>query len=331
VIARHPAESPSLALPGLVVHADWSTGSTKRWMTQAVLGTTGRYRLSPPEPVGETTMLLRRLRDTAGTTDCVLLGFDFPIGLPIAYARRAGIDNFLTLLRELAEGARPDFFRVATRLSEVGLDRPLFPQGDATGLKRADFLTTLGFTKDELYRRCERARPARAAAAPLFWTVGGNQVGKAALAAWREVLCPGLLDRSLDLAIWPFAGPLASLLAPGRIVVAETYPAECYVHLGLDLRRTPTGGKSGKRVQSSRAANGPAFIAWAAANGVELDARLADELGSGFGPNENGEDRFDATVGLAGMLNVILGRQPSGEPDEEQICRLEGWILGQPG
>jgi len=34
-------------------------------------------------------------------------------------------------------------------------------------------------------------------------------------------------------------------------------------------------------------------------------------------------------VGLLGMLNVVLGRRPSGEPDDPLVRRLEGWILGQ--
>jgi hypothetical protein len=49
----------------------------------------------------------------------------------------------------------------------------------------------------------------------------------------------------------------------------------------------------------------------------------------GSGTGASGEDRFDAVVGLLGMLNVVLGRRPSGEPDDPLVRRLEGWILGQ--
>jgi hypothetical protein len=320
----------TLPLPDLIVHADWSTSAKKRWLARSVLRPDGRYHLLPPEPVGDTGSLLRRLREGAQPTGSVLVGFDFPIGLPEAYARRAGIEDFPLFLRELAQGSWPDFFNVAARLDEVNLRRPFFPSGDATGLKQPDYLRALGFAKDDLYRRCERARSDRAAAAPLFWTVGGNQVGKAALAGWREVLCPAIADPTLDVAIWPFAGPLASLIQPGRIVVTETYPAECYVHFGLDLRRAPTQGRSGKRIQSSRAANAPTLVAWAKTRGVELDPRLAEALGDGFGPKESGEDSFDTVVGLFGMLNVVLGRQEPSEPADERVRRVEGWILGQP-
>ena len=47
-----------------------------------------------------------------------------------------------------------------------------------------------------------------------------------------------------------------------------------------------------------------------------------------FGARNDGEDRFDAVVGLLGMLDVVLGNLPSGEP-EDDTTRVEGWILGQ--
>jgi hypothetical protein len=318
------------ALPDLIVHADWSTSPTKRWLARAALQPDGRYRLFHPEPVGDASSLLRRLRTDAGATGGVLVGFDFPIGLPEAYARQAEIADLPTFLGELTRGKWPEFFAVATRLQEVSLRRPFFPAGNATGLKQQDFLQALGLARAGLYRRCERARPDRAAAAPLFWTVGGNQVGKAALAGWRDVLCPAIADPTLDVAIWPFAGPLADLMLPGRLVAAETYPAECYVHLGLDLRLAPTLGKFGKRVRSSRAANAPTLVAWARDRNADLEPALVEALANGFGPHESGEDAFDAVVGLFGMLTEVLGEQPTGEPDDERVRGVEGWILGQP-
>lgn len=47
------------------------------------------------------------------------------------------------------------------------------------------------------------------------------------------------------------------------------------------------------------------------------------------------DDRFDAVVGLLGMLNVVLGRHQPGLPvdvsgsPEEEITQVEGWIPGQ--
>lgn len=49
----------------------------------------------------------------------------------------------------------------------------------------------LGFTNGtELLRRCERATADRSDACTLFWTLGANQVGKAAINGWQEVIIP---------------------------------------------------------------------------------------------------------------------------------------------
>ena len=64
------------------------------------------------------------------------------------------------------------------------------------------------------------------------WTLGGNQVGKAAISGWRELLAPAR-RAGIDVGRWPFDGALAALLSTRRFVVAETYPGEVYEHLGL--------------------------------------------------------------------------------------------------
>ena len=61
---------------------------------------------------------------------------------------------------------------------------------------------------------------------------------------------------------------------------------------------------------------------------IQLDAALVEALGDGFGADAFGEDRFDALVGLLGMLNVVLGYRPPGDPLAPEIAQIEGWILG---
>jgi hypothetical protein len=83
----------------------------------------------------------------------------------------------------------------------------------------------------DLLRACECATTVpnkRNKACELFWTLGANQVGRAAIAGWRDLLAPALREGTTTL--WPFHGDLAPLLESGRIVVAETYPAETYAH-----------------------------------------------------------------------------------------------------
>lgn len=55
---------------------------------------------------------------------------------------------------------------------------------------------------------------------------------------------------------------------------------------------------------------------------------LSGTLLDGFGDDSAGEDRFDAFVGLLGMLSVVSGERLEAV-GMDGSCRLnEGWILG---
>ncbi len=320
------------ALVPLVAHADWSSSSRKRWMARACLQQDRRYYVCTPEPVGETATLLQRLSAEAGPGGCVLLGVDFPIGLPMRYAERVGVGDFLAWLPRLGRDDWARFYEVAERPSQISLGRPFYPRrASCKGQVRlCHLLNHLGLeTAEDLRRICERAQPGRRAASPLFWTVGGQQVGKAAISGWKEILGPALRSSDLDVVIWPFSGLFFDLFRPGRVVIAETYPAEFYTHLGMRFSARRPGHRSGKRAQHDRAANAPALLAWARAAQVKLAPQLRAELRDGFGALASGEDRFDAVVGLWGMLNVVLKRRPPGEPQNVRLRKIEGWILGQ--
>ncbi len=304
-----------------VVHADWGKAPAKRWQACAWIDPDGRIEASAPVPVEDAAGLLASRSRIPGRDAPALFGFDFPIGLPVAYARRAGIADFPGFLNELAAGRWPDFARLAERPEQIGPGRPFYPSGQR-GVRQSHLLAGHGVEElDALRRRCERARPGRRAASPLFWTLGGQQVGRAALAGWLETLLPALERPDLDVALWPFEGRLESLLATRAVTVAETYPAEFYGHLGLELRGS-------KRRRTDRAAQADDLHRWARRSRVGLSAALAQEIDEGFGDRPDGEDRFDAVVGLLGMLGVLLGRRPSGEPTNDPELCVEGWILG---
>ncbi len=111
--------------------------------------------------------------------------------MPVAYAERAGIDDFATLLPELGRGKWADFYRPAEHRDEIDLQRPFYPQRPG-GTKQQHLLDGLGLSDiDQLYRVCDRATDTRGAASPLFWTLGAKQVGKAAISAWRDLARPG--------------------------------------------------------------------------------------------------------------------------------------------
>lgn len=308
-------------LPTVVAHADWSLHPGKRWAARAVLGDDGRYHVSGPRPAGIPAVWRAELREQAGATGIILAGFDFPIGLPQAYAARAGVADFLALLPRLGRGEWADFYRVAEEKEEIGVKRPFYPYRPG-GTRRQHLLDGLGLADfGQLRRRCDRAQPHRRAAAPLFWTLGAQQVGKAAISGWREVLLPAL---NAGAALWPFSGTLQELWQPGRLILGEAYPAEFYAHLGL---RFAPG--SGKRDPAGRRAAAETLLAWAERLNLVLDEALAATIRDGFGEAAAGEDPFDAVVGLWGMLNLAVGERPWVEPDAPIIRRLEGWIMGQ--
>lgn len=315
-----------MAPPAVVAHADWSVSPAKRWLAVARRGANGRYRATAPQPVGDPATLLARLAEQASVPGPLLLGLDLPLGLPLAYARRAGIVDFVAWFVGLGQGDWARFFEVAARPEEIAITRPFYPLRPG-GAKRQHLVEGLGLAGPaDLHRLCDGRTAMRPAAAPIFWTIGPQQVGKAALSAWREMLVPA--RRADAVRLWPFEGDLFALLRDGRPVVAETYPGEIYHHLGIGFRR-PDGHRASKRRREDRAAEAKVLRAAARRLGIDLAPALARAIRAGFDEAAGGEDGFDATVGLLGLLNVLAGERPPGEPSDPEIRRVEGWILGQ--
>lgn len=104
-------------------------------------------------------------------------------------------------------------------------------------------------------------------------------------------------------------------------MLAETYPAEAYGHVGVKF-----GFGESKRRQGDRARFSGIIRNWALASNVMLDPKLLSLVDQGFGPMAVGEDAFDALMGLFGMIEVVDGRRSEGALQE---TKWEGWILGQ--
>ena len=274
-------------------------------------------------PVGAVGTLFARLLALA-RGGAVVLGVDFPLGLPRDYARLhgGGAADFPAFLRGLA--GRPGFFEVAERVDQVGPGRPFYPRRGLRGMTRLSHAVALGFEDAAgLSRVCDQATRERPAGAPLFWTLGANQSGKAAISGWRDLPLPALAGDAPPL-LWPFEGALLELLRPGRVVVAETYPAEALRQLGL----RPVGSK---RRQADRALLVPGVRAAMAGLGAVADAGLARLLAEGFGADAAGEDRLDCLLGVLCVLLVLAGRRPDAAPDDPWLAGWEGWVLGQSG
>jgi len=325
------AKPPRLSVDQ-IVHCDWSKDASKRWMARGRWNGEN-YVVEMPKKVGDLGTFFPSIRYGLENRARLLLGFDFPIGIPIAYARRAKVETFLELLPLLETGSWAEFYDVCETPGQISLHRPFYPYRTG-GTSPNHLVQRLNLSsRDELFRSCERRRPksklsrtshrsnGRNAACPLFWTLGGKQVGRAAISGWQDLLAPAIRS-NLDLGIWPFQGKLLELIAGFSTVIAETYPAEAYGHVGL-----PRSGWS-KRSKPCRRGHAPTIHSWASRSAVLLECELQTLINDGFGPRKDGEDAFDAVVGLLSMIDVVLGIRSEGTPDE-QVRGIEGWILGQ--
>ncbi len=307
-------------LPNAIAHADWGVNPSKRWVVRADLGPGDRYTVHPPRLVGSSGSTRYRMGVDDAERGPILLGFDFPIGLPLAYATVVGISSFPDALSQFGSGDWGRFWDVAVDEADIDLHRPFYPFRPG-GRRQIHLTDRLGLSMGDLTRGCERATDGRRAACALFWTLGGNQVGKGALSGWREMLQPARRPEGGNAALWPFDGTLHDLLNAGRLIIAETYPSEFYGHLGVKFSSALHGGK---RSPASRRAQSGALLAFTGRSSVLLTSDARSAIEDGFGDKADGEDRFDAMVGLLGMLNVVQGgRAPArSRQDSQRMSRV---------
>lgn len=303
-----------------IMHSDWSIAAGKRW-TATAHRHEGRWRVDAATVSPNAADLIDHAfrHSSAGS---VLLGFDFPIGLPVAYGLQTGLGCFKEMLVELGHGVWDQFFDVAINPGDVSLRRPFYPQVSLKGVSRSTLVTGLGVrTFDDLLRVCDRRTANRQAACSIFWTLGGNQVGKATASGWRQVVQPAF---ARGAGLWPFDGTLAELAKSRHVVVAETYPAEAYGILGVGFR----SGES-KRRRTDRQAKADRLLAWSDRNGVDLSPQAQASIVDGFGSAANGEDQFDSILGLFKMIEVVEQRWPETTDGPSDATKWEGWILGR--
>ncbi len=315
-------------LPNLIVHCDWGSTPQKRWMAKAVLEK-GKYVAYAPKQVDPLNTLFNRVQNVRGESGVALVGFDFPIGIPMSYANQLDKSefeapfDFIQFLKKLGKDKWANFYTVNDNVQNVTIHRPFYPNksGQAGDFTQGPFLERLNVDRlDQLRRACERPQPNRRAASPLFWTLGGNQVGKAAIIGWKEVIEPAVQTGSIKL--WPFEGPLDFLLQPASTVVVETYPTQ--YHDALTGGRII--GKSDIGVRQDAAAS---LLTWAEGNSVTLTPTLSEMIRLGFPAGK--DDAFDAVLGLFGMIDAVKRNDAREEPVSQPIREIEGWILGLPG
>ena len=289
-------------LPVEILAIDWGSTPAKRQMCRAVL-LEGRYVFSPPHPVPD----VAALELGPGT----LAAFDCPIGVSRDYAAVAELSSFRAALGVFGKGRFGRFYEFADRAADIATERPFYPARGVRGVTRGDLRRVLG---DAAFapRVCDRL----AGAGPIFWLVGPRQVGRSAACIWRDLITPRL-ER---VGLWPFDGPLAELLAAGRPVVAEMYPAFLLRTLGVKVVR--------KSDPAARAACGRALLRRVGGD-ARLDlTRVRRLLRAGFGASRSGEDPFDATIACIALARLVLDDSLPEPTDDARA--VEGWILGLP-
>lgn len=302
----------------VIWHADWSVAPSKRWVARATRIGAG-FSIDAPRLVGPTEAFLSEITASGKRT---LAGFDFPIGLPASYGSKTDFQSFPHALMAFGAGDWSQWFEVARDRTDISVRRPFYPMAPG-GRKQAHLFDVLGAqSANDLRRTCELATSTRRAACPLFWTLGGNQVGKAAITGWKEIIRPAIQRHNARL--WPFDGRLNELSQSQGLVLAETYPAEAYGHISVTFRP----GMS-KRSQTDRMTFASPIRRWAEARGFVVRNELARQIEDGFGGAADGEDRFDALLGLCGMLEVVSGHRAEGPALSASVRQWEGWILGQ--
>jgi hypothetical protein len=312
-----------LMQPQLVLHADWGCNAKKRWLAIARRDSSGAYSASPPcrvsEYTNELSQLVPLILREIGSNGTAVIGFDFPIGLPRKYARKVDIGSFKNFLLNLdPQDGWGEFWDVCQKQPQISLKRPFYPFR-AGGTSQSYLKNALGVSDiDELRRRCECGFNGRRAAAPLFWTLGPNQVGKGAIVGWRDVIRSAMRADEQRIALWPFDGLLARLLRPGTVVIVETYPALYYAWF-------LSSAWKGKGTLRNRVQAGADICKAADSVDLKCDEQLIETIKRGFELGK--DDAFDAVVGLLGILHVLKGHRNEATVQEHDV--VEGWILGR--
>src|SRR5262249_6918040 len=146
-------------------------------------------RVAPTsEPAGFLDDLFDRSRRT-------LAGFDFPIGLPVPFLDKAGLQFRELLANPLSERTKR-FLTPLETLFDISPDQPFY-RTHPKGARHCHLFQRLGCAQiEDLLRECDKRTERRNRAESIFWTVGARQVGKAALTGWQDILIPALARKA---------------------------------------------------------------------------------------------------------------------------------------
>jgi hypothetical protein len=158
-------------------HADWSCEPGKRWAATA--NRTNKGWSVGASQIASSADIVGLVYESQRDGRKGLLGFDFPIGIPIAFGKQTNFDGFVEALSQFGFDEWKIFFEVAEHPNEISLTRPFYPKSCSAGRRHAHLLEPLNVNSiDDLRRICEQKAPHRPAACPLFWTLGGIRLAR---------------------------------------------------------------------------------------------------------------------------------------------------------
>jgi hypothetical protein len=115
LLQETPCRDRTTSMFDMLVHADWSTNARKKWMTSAERIPQG-WLITAPRLVPSASDFMDQWLFSDRT---VLVGFDFPIGVPAAFGRRTGFDHFPEALTKFGIGEWASFFVIADRPEDI--------------------------------------------------------------------------------------------------------------------------------------------------------------------------------------------------------------------
>lgn len=314
-----------MTLPEQVLVADWGIRGDKRVVYRVNVAKRYVTRLNPPEGGWCTVRLVDTAVQLGGS---VLVLIDVAIGLPLGLFNamreacgHANIGHFMDFLRAhlpgewLGDVHFQENWSVRTPYIHV-------PPGNGalTGFENA--ASEFGVC---LRRAIDQVTGGRS---PLILSGIPGTVGSGSRNVIRSL---GNVDVKM-VATWPFDGPLAELLASGRVIVGEIYPRALYGHALLDLlpheRYLLAIGKTKGYIRDA-AIDILQGLQWH----QELNVKLSPELMQRARANE---DEFDTYLSSLGILRLLLENVPldalrthvgeQGQPLLDNIA--EGGMLG---
>lgn len=283
-----------MTMPEQVLVADWSKDVIKRVTYRIDVAQSCVTRLTPPAGGWTINGLVDMASELGGS---VLVLIDVAIGLPLSLFNamrdlaRTDIGHFLNLLRAQLPGEWLGDVRCHKNW-DVRTPYIHVPKGVGSLFNFKDKAAKLGVC---LHRAIDIETGGRS---PLILSGIPGTVGSGSRDVIRGL---GNLDAK-KAAVWPFDGPLAVLLASGRVVLAEIYPRALYGHALLDA---PSGerclvslGKTKGEIRNAAVVR-LQRLQWHRVHNVELDGKLIQRAC-------DDEDDFDAYLSALGILRLLL-------------------------